>query len=121
MSDELSEEERSSAEGSASAATASAKRSPVVPAPVAWARLVAKSSPVPATPSTADEDDDADAEPTWGTPGDCCSSAMVCSMSAKETGLMVIAGHPLLVFRPVVRSSSSTASLRSSSARQRAK
>ena len=47
MSDELSEEGRSSAEGSASAATASAKRSPVVPAPVAWARLVAKSSPVP--------------------------------------------------------------------------
>ena len=43
--------------------------------------------PDPLAPSTAD----AGAEPTCATPGACCSSVMVCSMSANETGLMVIA------------------------------
>ena len=79
VSDELSEEERSSAEGSASAATASAKRSPVVPAPVAWARLVAKSSPVPATLSAADEDD----EQTPNRPGGRRATAAVRPWSAR--------------------------------------
>ena len=116
-SEEPSEEERSSADGSAPAATASANRSLVVPMPVAWARLVAKSSPDPLAASTADED----AEPSCGTPDDCCSSAIVCSMSANETGLMVIVCDPPGAFRPVVRSSSSTASLRSSSARHSVK
>ncbi len=83
---EPSGDETSSAVGSASAAMASAKRSPLDPDPVAWARLVAKSSPLPAASPTAEAD-----EPVAARPGDCCSSARVCSMSANETGLMVIA------------------------------
>ena len=78
----------SSADESPSAAMASAKRSLVEPAVVAWARLAAKSLADPVAPSVAD----GAVAPGWATPGDCCNSAMVCSMSANETWLMVMTG-----------------------------
>ena len=46
-------------------------------------------------------------QPVWR-PVDCCSSAMVCSMSANETGLIVIARLPRGLAQPVARSSSAS-------------